>query len=818
MSAKKWRGVTDDKLRNQKDVRSGSQKFFEELTQKKAALIPASAIGVAFMPFLQSHAEAYLAAVALPATMATMGIQPKLPFYKPAYATGDNDKDGFFFFGNELGTNKELWLTDSEARRHCLIMGTTGAGKTESLIGIVANSLAQNSAFVFVDGKADTGLYAKVFSLCRRFGREDDLLVINYMVGTLKADLKRDKKLSNTLNPFAKDTGEALSELVTSLLPSGGSSDGIWKDRASVFITALIKALTTLRDDGHILLDVNILREHLTLEKVVALSKDTRIPELYREGLINYVINIPGYQPDKGDDQEPTVYDQHGYVVMQFQPCFGMLSDTYGHIMKTQLADCTFRDVILQRRILVVLLPALEKSPSNLANLGKCIISSLKGMMASVLGAELEGFTEYILDAKPTNGRTYQCCFDEYGYYSVEGAAVMPAQARGIGFSLIFAGQDFQAFKKGSADEAASIKANCMTKVCMTLEETTETAEIFTKGAGMGVQAVERSVEKEAGIFGSRLVASKTVEFEKVARVDERDLKNQDPGEFHMINMDVVARGRSFYANPKKPKEMIVNSFIRVKPPEFEEIKRTRDSIKTLKRKFAAFNQSAAKRIDATWADNVDSESLDLTKAINYSDSSVIKQVAIAYALRKNKIDIVDNSMILKIKELEEHLNKTDINTDDLYDDSFVIGDNSEHKPSLDTPKIHVKRTSQDIIDDEITQNEMTLAGIIDLEDNPISTMKAELDEISVDVSEVSSLIIKRWKDLGVLKLSSIFLQDNLQERIAKKTTQESMIKTAEESVSVAEVDIDALDDSPAALQDFVDGLNFEDMLGDEDL
>ncbi len=818
MSAKNYRGVTNDRLRNQKDIRTGSQKFFDELTQKKAALIPAAAIATAFTPFLQNHAEAIMAGVALPATMAAMGIQPKLPFYTPSYATGNTEDDGFFFFGNELGTNKELWLTDSEARRHVLIMGTTGAGKTESIIGLLSNSLAQNSAFVLVDGKADTGLYAKVFSLCRRFGREDDLLVINYMVGTVKADLKRDKKLSNTLNPFAKDTGEALSELVTSLLPSGGSSDGIWKDRASVFITALIKALTTLRDDGHILLDVNVLREHLTLEKVVALSKDTRIPELYRAGLINYVVNIPGYQPDNGDDQEPTVYDQHGYVVMQFQPCFGMLSDTYGHIMKTQLADCTFKDIILQRRILVVLLPALEKSPSNLSNLGKCIISSLKGMMAAVLGAELEGLTEFTLDAKPTNGRTYQCCFDEYGYYSVEGAAVMPAQARGIGFSLIFAGQDFQAFKKGSADEAASIKANCMTKICMTLEETTETAEIFTKGAGMGLQAVERSVEKEAGLFGSRLLGSKTIEFEKVARVDELDLKDQKSGEFHMINMAVLVRGKGFYANPKQPKEMIVNSFIRVKPPEFEEIKRVRTSIKILTRKFEAFNPSAAKRIDSTWADNVDSESLDLTKAINFSDSGAMKQVAIAYALRKNKIDIVDNAMILKIKELEEHLNKEELADEDLYDDSFVIGDDAEHKTSLAEPKIHVKKSKQEIIDDEITQNEMTLAGMLDLDTNPISQMKAELDEISVDVSEVSSMIIQRWKDLGVLKLSSIFLEDNLQDRLAKKTTQESMIKAAEETVSVSEVNIDDLDDAPKALTDFVDGLDFEDMLGDEEL
>ena len=40
-------------------------------------------------------------------------------------------------------------------------------------------------------------------------------------------------------------------------------------------------------------------------------------------------------------------------------------------------------DVVLNRRILVVLLPALEKSPDELSNLGKIIVSSLKAMMAA---------------------------------------------------------------------------------------------------------------------------------------------------------------------------------------------------------------------------------------------------------------------------------------------------------------------------------------------------------------------------------------------------------------------------------------------------
>ncbi len=134
---------------------------------------------------------------------------------------------------------------------------------------------------------------------------------------------------------------------------------------------------------------------------------------------------------------------------MQLTRTFTSLADTYGHIMRTQLAEVDVQDVVLNRRILVVLLPALEKSPDELANLGKIIVASLKAMMASGLGEDVEGDYREVILRKPTNAKTpYLCILDEYGYYAVPGFAVVPAQARSLGFSAIFAGKIFQLFRK----------------------------------------------------------------------------------------------------------------------------------------------------------------------------------------------------------------------------------------------------------------------------------------------------------------------------------------------------------------------------------
>jgi type IV secretory pathway VirB4 component len=38
-------------------------------------------------------------------------------------------------------TGKQVWLTNDDCRQHFLVVGTTGAGKTEALLGFAANAL-----------------------------------------------------------------------------------------------------------------------------------------------------------------------------------------------------------------------------------------------------------------------------------------------------------------------------------------------------------------------------------------------------------------------------------------------------------------------------------------------------------------------------------------------------------------------------------------------------------------------------------------------------------------------------------------------------
>lgn len=534
-----------------------------------------------------------------------------LPNGKPRMARG------IYFFGNDIKTKDELWFSNEDMRTHVLIFGSTGSGKTQALISLSYNALLQASGFIYVDGKGDNSLYASVFSMVRSMGREDDLLLINFMTGARDVIGPQESRLSNTLNPFGSGSSSMLANLVVSLMGSskGGAPDAdMWKGRAIGFVEALMKVLVAMRDAGHILLDANTIRNYFHLPKLESIVLDKVFPregmesvslENYPpsvlEAITNYVLTLPGFKKESKGKQVSQVFEQHGYITMQLVRIFTSLADTYGHILRIRLPEVDLSDVVLNRRILCVLLPALEKSPEELSNLGKIIIATLKSMMAAGLGDSVEGEFKDLIERKPTNSETpYLCVLDEYGYYAVEGFAVVPAQARSLGFSVIFAGQDLPAFQKASKEEAASIGANTNIKVCMKLEDPVETWDFFMKTAGEAYVTHVDSFQVDQNNLLGTYQDAKGARLEKRARIDLLDLKEQREGEAHFFFKSKIVRGRFFYANPQPVKRMHLNHYLMVDAPHDDVVKQMQQAGE----RYRALVQTAETGISQTAQEN----------------------------------------------------------------------------------------------------------------------------------------------------------------------------------------------------------------------
>lgn len=498
--------------------------------------------------------------------------------------------DGIIYVGNEQETNEEIWITDSMARTHMLFMGTTGSGKTEFLLSLVNNALIHASGFIYVDGKADSSLYAKIYSMARLYGREDSVLVVNFQTGAKDVFGPQEIKMSNTLNPFAVGSSGMLSQLVVSLMSTGKGD--VWENRAISFVEALMKPLVFLRDNYGLMLDVGVIRDYFTLPKLEELTWVS--PETYPgldgtlDGMKSYLANLPTYDRAKYQQQGETCNEQHGYITMQLVRTFNSLADTYGYIMRTQLAEIDFLDVFLNRRILVVLLPALEKSPPELTNLGRIIVAAIKATMAVGLGAKLEGDWDKIIESKPTTSPSpFMCVLDEYGYYAVEGFAVVPAQARSLGFAAIFAGQDLPAFQKASEKEAESTLANTNTKFCGKMS-CVKTYKYFSDLAGQGYfTRTGGYVGEETSVLGGRAYRDgDNASIEKFERVTLDVLQKQKSGQWHLFFEGKIIRMKSFYADYSKAggrnvQAVRVNHFLKVRRPDMHEValhRKTRDT------------------------------------------------------------------------------------------------------------------------------------------------------------------------------------------------------------------------------------------------
>jgi len=495
--------------------------------------------------------------------------------------------EGILYLGNQDVYKDEVWFTNSEARTHILYLGTTGSGKSEGLKAMATNALAWGSGFVYVDGKADTDLWSALSSLVRRFGRDDDLLVLNYMTGN------SDRKApSNTMNPFSSGSASYLTNMLVSLMPDAEGDNAMWKERAVSLISSLMPILTYRRDTLDIPMSVGTIRHNLSLSSIIKLSRDENLPIALREGLKGYLDTLPGYNDAAFDDEgrdKPASPDQpmmdtttsktqHGYLSMQFTRSLQSLADDYGYIFDSQAADVDMVDVVLNRRIMVVLIPALEKSADEAANLGKIVAANLKGMMGSALGATVEGDSASVVENKPTNSATpFMTIFDEVGYYAAQGMAVMAAQARSLGFCMIFSAQDLPALEKRVKEEARSIAANCNIKIFGKLEDPTQTKEFFEKTVGSSYVTEVSGFATEGGSMTRSYSDNFQASVQDRGRASYDGVRSFGPGQTVIAFGESVVDVRFFYTNASHAKAMRVTRYLGLPPPDETAQKHTKN-------------------------------------------------------------------------------------------------------------------------------------------------------------------------------------------------------------------------------------------------
>lgn len=480
---------------------------------------------------------------------------------------------GMFLIAFERGTDRHVYLSDDAVRTHFLVLGTTGSGKTRFLLSLLYSALLVGSGAMYVDGKADLMTFWLIYDICRRLGREDDLLLLSYLTGGKESSTLRNarNRLSNTNNFLAQGATEELAETIVGLMREAGGDAAMWKGRARILVFNLLAALVELRNKKMIALDIKTFIKHMPLPELMKLAKNEEISEPIRAGLKAFLIDLPGMTMEAieaGHTDSERANEQLQFLSMQLTEVMSDLSQTYGHIFNTKIGEINFKDVLYNRRILYVMLPALAKSPDSLAGLGKMCIAQLRSALTPALGDTVEGKRKELINSRPADSLTpFLCILDEFGYYFVRGFAAVASQSRSLGIWCVFAAQELNSLQmdEGGRLEWKSIAGNSNLKVGMKIEED-DTKKFI-------VDLAEKA--NVARSSGSTVMAGSTEQIDKgeasiqtVDRVSGRDLARQDKGEATFIYGDKVVRGYSLFVEPNESPEAKLNQFLPVFAPK----------------------------------------------------------------------------------------------------------------------------------------------------------------------------------------------------------------------------------------------------------
>lgn len=595
--AKKFRGLRDEQLQSRqkliRDTRPLVFQIFDVLNNSRVVggILVTFALCVLVPPFTGLYIVFCPLGIIMFAFRRKKSKKDGLPFRIPLTEKVKDPSDpipgtkrskfakagGAFLLGNEYQSQEELWLKNNDILTHMLILGTTGSGKTETLVSLSFNAVAMGSGFFYIDPKAAPKLALQIYIISRICGRDDDFRILDFLTGSRSRRGKTPQRISNTNNPFAFGSADSLTQLLVSLMPPSEGGNAIFAQNGQQLITSLMNILVDLRDQGKLHLSIETVRSYATAQQMDALARRDDVSDFAILSLKSF-LNSVGWQEDKPYEKQGRNFgEQFSYARAYFGLALQSFADTYGHIYNVSMGEVDMYDVIKNRRILVTLLPSLEKAQMELQQLGKINLSAVRNATAIGLGSEIEGTVDDVLNSLPTNSSVpFLSITDEYAAIPTPGYAEVLTQGRGLGISAIVASQDYAGITKADEKgvEAKQIVSNTKVKICMTLEDPEDTYELFNKIAGEGdiMQTDGFTMQGQGGNSGHTLNYrdQQNAKIEKVNRINLRDLQEQIEGEFHAFFKGKVVRGFSFYADPplENHMQLRINQFLQVDTPD----------------------------------------------------------------------------------------------------------------------------------------------------------------------------------------------------------------------------------------------------------
>ncbi|WP_334110824.1 type IV secretory system conjugative DNA transfer family protein [Thermodesulfitimonas autotrophica] len=313
--------------------------------------------------------------------------------------------------GVEQGTGKPVIVTDAEMNHHCFLVGTTGAGKTTTILNFVQSAVQRCLPLVLVDGKGDPGLAERVRALAEAAGRPFKLFS---MSGP-----------SAHYNPLAHG---GITELKDKLLYLTEWSEPHYEALAGRYLQLVFRVFSL----SGVKPDLTIVGQYLDPDTLALLAR--QIQDV---------------------DQQQAIFD----ILDSFKTAeirglaarlAAMTESEIGHLFEATGDVIDLNEIIQRNGVVVFSLDSLS-FPEYSRLLGRLIVADLKSVAARAYRRER---------------KTIYTIFDEFNVFASPAVVDLIGKARGAGFHTLIATQSLADIESAAGIAAVDqVVENCNTYI-----------------------------------------------------------------------------------------------------------------------------------------------------------------------------------------------------------------------------------------------------------------------------------------------------------------------------------------------------------------
>lgn len=253
----------------------------------------------------------------------------------------------------------EKWSLDAYP---VIVSGSTGAGKTEILLSVTSQYLDNKEGCIYVDAKGDTSIYTKIFAHCQKAKRLQDLYVLNFMMGSDReknANNKPIKKKSNSFDPINPIIGQ----------------EEIFIEIFGNEIGKVVNRIGIVAKSRKWLLNFDSLEAIYMLPNLINWANNN-----YWEEATVYIkeyLDSIGYIEDAQAEEFDNLIEQHAIKCQKMKTVMHTFEVFYDQDVFSITPEIDLEDIFRERKVLMVLLPTLEKSVFETYVLAHIVTSQL---------------------------------------------------------------------------------------------------------------------------------------------------------------------------------------------------------------------------------------------------------------------------------------------------------------------------------------------------------------------------------------------------------------------------------------------------------